>query len=233
MPPSTSRPSGVSPIWPAANTNPPVTIAWLYGAPWNGAGARSVRTAALSLMRFLPGSRTGSARLGERDAERLEDRLEDVLRVRALDQPDVDDQACALGQAAQEPCGEVDPEAADPRGREVGVRGHERVARALEDDRRERLVRGHRPGAEAPGVHRIEEWPERPAERPAGLVHLGLRLVGRELEREVEASRGREQRDEVVEDRQAGLDARLAAVEADACCLSGWHRRSVALRQSA
>src|SRR5579884_2445819 len=39
-----------TPTWPETNTNCPAAIACEYGAPWNGAGASSVRTACLSVI---------------------------------------------------------------------------------------------------------------------------------------------------------------------------------------
>src|SRR5690349_25106197 len=48
IPPSTIALSpGRRPSWPETNTNPLALIACEYGAPWNGAGAVSVRTASL------------------------------------------------------------------------------------------------------------------------------------------------------------------------------------------
>ena len=72
-------------------------IACEYGAPWNGAGAASVRTTVLLMPSSLL-SAVGRHALRQRDAERLEDRLEHVLRVVALDQADVQRQPGALGE---------------------------------------------------------------------------------------------------------------------------------------
>src|SRR5512133_3280294 len=98
--PTISADPGRSAIWPETNTNPPAQIAWEYGAPWNGAGAASVRIASCSGTAST--LRSGTARLGERDAQRLEHRLQHVLRVVAGDQPDVEGDAGALGEAAEE-----------------------------------------------------------------------------------------------------------------------------------
>ena len=82
----------------------------------------------------------GAAGLGERDAERLEDRLEHVLRVVAGDQPHVQRDPGALGELAQEVGDEVGVEPADPRVGEIDVRHEQRPARHLEGDVGERLV---------------------------------------------------------------------------------------------
>src|SRR5512133_3960319 len=121
IPPSIRSSPGLSPSWPETNTKPPARIACEYGAPWNGAGAASVRTtdfdsAAIGL---LPPRSYG---LGQSDAQALEDRLEDVLRVAPLDQTDVKGQPCALGELGQEARDEVGGETADPQIRKVDVR---------------------------------------------------------------------------------------------------------------
>src|SRR5215210_7919589 len=67
---------------PETKTKSPKRIACEYGAPWNGAGAASVRTTDLSAMCLLSAGR--GAGLEERDPERLEDRLEHVLGVTAV-----------------------------------------------------------------------------------------------------------------------------------------------------
>ena len=41
--------AGLQPSWPATKTKSPARIAWLYGAPWNGAGAASVRITVFSI----------------------------------------------------------------------------------------------------------------------------------------------------------------------------------------
>ena len=84
-------------------------------------------------------------RVGERDAERLEDRLEDVVGVLALDQPDVERQRRPPRRARR---------GIAPRGRsrarrapvEVGVRGDERPCRTP----RRRPSRAPRPTASTP-----------------------------------------------------------------------------------
>ena len=59
----------------------------------------------------------------EGDPERLEHRLEDVLGVVAGDQADVQRDAGALGEAAEEVRDEVGAETADARLREIDVGG--------------------------------------------------------------------------------------------------------------
>ena len=56
-----------------------------------------------------------------------------------------------------------------------------------------------------------EERLERPSDRCAGCIDLGDRLVGLDLEREVEPAGGGELDEEVVEQRHPGGDVRLAA----------------------
>ena len=96
--PASSPVSSAVPSWPATNTRSPIRIAWLYGAPWNGPGARSVRMTSFSAM--APFSVLGAG-LRERGAERLEDRGQHVLRVLALDQANMDREPCGLGEAAE------------------------------------------------------------------------------------------------------------------------------------
>ena len=131
---------GSSPSWPATKTKPFATIAWLYGAPWNGAGASSVRTTCL-LTRL---SFRGAARLADCCAERLEDRAQHILGVLALEDADVDVQPGALGELLQEDGDDVAAEAADTLTREIDVRGDEGPFGDLEHRPGERLV-GRKP----------------------------------------------------------------------------------------
>src|SRR3954454_146510 len=83
-PPESSLSPGFNASWPETNTSPFATIACEYGAPWKGAGADSVRTTDLSV------TRSSFVRcLSERDTDRLEDRLEYVLRVRPVQEAHV------------------------------------------------------------------------------------------------------------------------------------------------
>src|SRR5512133_3474833 len=106
IPPSMRSSPDFSPSCPETNTKPPARIACEYGAPWNGAGAASVRTtdfdsAAIGLLSPRAGG------LGQRDAEAFEDRFQDMLRVARLDQADVKGKAGALGELGQKTRDEV------------------------------------------------------------------------------------------------------------------------------
>src|SRR5215471_6494274 len=108
--PITSPCAGSSASCPDTNTSPFAEIACEYGAPWNGAGAPSVRTTVLSatISSFV-------RRLREGNAQRLEDRLEDVLRVCAVEQAHVQRDTGALGEAFEELPRDVGRQAADAR----------------------------------------------------------------------------------------------------------------------
>ena len=149
-----SRPAR-SASWPDTNTKPFALIACEYGAPWNGAGAASVRTTSL---RHCSPPYGGPARLAERGAERLEDRLEHVLGVLALEQAHVHVEPGAVGELLEEARDDVGREPADALAREVDVRDDERPLRDLDDDAGERLVgRQVRPAAtrRAAGAQRL------------------------------------------------------------------------------
>src|SRR5258708_30759292 len=103
-------------------TSSPARIAWEYGAPWNGAGAASVRTTVFSLISCSFG-RTG---LRQRNAERLEDRIQHVLRVLAVQEADVERQAGPLGEPLEEATCDVRAKAPDTRLREVDVPDEQR-----------------------------------------------------------------------------------------------------------
>src|ERR687887_2432331 len=95
-PPMSSLSPGRSASWPETKTRSPTRIACEYGARWNGAGAASVRTTSFSATPLPP-------RLRQRDTQRLEDRLQHVLGVLAVDEPHVDGQARTLGKLVEEP----------------------------------------------------------------------------------------------------------------------------------
>src|SRR5438552_162049 len=97
---------GFSASWPETKTKSPARIACEYGAPWNGAGAASVRTTVLSAT-FHSFRR---ARVGERDAECLEDRLEHVLAVGSVQQADVQRQPCSFREAFEEAARPLSPQ---------------------------------------------------------------------------------------------------------------------------
>ena len=164
-------------------------IACEYGAPWNGAGAPRCGR---------PPSRPSAtpfgcaaARLGERDAERLEDRLEHVLGVacpragaRAASAP----RRLRARRGSARRCRLASPR--DARRGEVDVRDEQRPARRLERDVRERLVGRHdgragprRPSARSGSRERLAERAARPRRPPASAA------PGCDLEREVERRR--------------------------------------------
>src|SRR5919108_6081465 len=72
-------------------------------------------------------------RLGERSSEGLEDRLENVLGVLAVEQPDMHRHPCRLGELTEEAGHEVPLEARDMGVGEVDVRDEQRTARRLDD----------------------------------------------------------------------------------------------------
>ena len=166
-----------------------------------------MRTAVLSSI-TPPSGEAGSLR--QRHAERLEDRLEHVLRIGALDQPHVQRQPGALGELSQEGGDDVAGEAGDAGVAEVDVRDDERPPGRFDDDMRERLVRRHGGRAVTTAAACAQGVRERLAERAPGRGHLGLRLARRDLEHEIEGRVLRKQPEEVVEHRHAGDDARLA-----------------------
>jgi hypothetical protein len=133
-----------------------------------------------------------------------------MLRVRSIQQTNVERDARASRKLLEEPAGDVRAQAADARLREVDVRDEQRVVRRLDHDARKRLVRRH--DREAVPARRIlsERRRECAAEGAAGLGHLGLRRVRLDLEGEVEARVVRQAAQEMVEHREPGLDARRA-----------------------
>src|ERR687884_2317381 len=155
--PTISDSPGRSASCPETKTRSPTRIACEYGAPWNGAGAASVRTTSFSATPLPP-------RLRQRDAERLEDRLQHVLGVLAVDEPHVHRQARALGELLEEPRDDVALEPRYVRRREVDVRDDERPPRDLERDVRQRLVGRHDRRAVPPRALR-QRLGERAAQR--------------------------------------------------------------------
>src|SRR5437763_9994136 len=102
-PPESSLSPGFRASWPETKTSPAAEIACEYGARWNGASAASVRTTVLSvtLSSFVP------AGLRQGDAQRLEDRVEHVLRVGSVQQPHVQRHAGTLREALEEAARDV------------------------------------------------------------------------------------------------------------------------------
>src|SRR5215213_739022 len=212
--PIISCPPGSSASWPDTNTSPPATIACEYGAPWKGAGACSVRTTVLSAIGLLsvPGHRAA-----QRRAKRLEDRLDDVLRLLAVDEADVERQAGRARKLVEEARDHVGADAPDAGGGQVDVRHDQRPPRGFEDDLGERLVGGGVTRAVADGPLVGERVRKRLAERAAARRGLRDRAAGSDLELEVEAPIAREQSEQVVEDGNPGRHRRLAgAGESDA-----------------
>src|SRR4051794_5066147 len=139
--------SGLRPIWPETNTKSPALIACEYGAPWNGAGAFSVRTTDLASVAIDLLSSAGPAALRQRDSQSLEDGLEHVLGVASFDQADVQGQAGSLGELGQKTRNEVGSQPPDAHVGEVDVGDDQRPVGDLEHHVRERLVGpGHRLG---------------------------------------------------------------------------------------
>src|SRR5256885_15595030 len=152
--------------------NSPARIACEYGAPWNGAGAFSVRITDFISVAIGLLSSAGTAALRQRDAERLEDRLQHMLGVPALDQADVERQAGSFGELREKPGDEIGRETADTHVREIDVGNEQRPARGLEHDMRQRLVGGEGRRAVATPAPRMESFPRRSTPRPAGRRHL-------------------------------------------------------------
>src|SRR6185312_11760718 len=114
------------------------------GWPASTARPETVRAPPLSERRSCPPSLllpAGPATPRQGNSQRLEDRLQHVLRIRALDQADVQRQSCALRQLAQERGDDVAREAGDAGVAEVDVRDHEWAAGGLDRDVSKRLVR--------------------------------------------------------------------------------------------
>src|SRR5438105_4996111 len=211
--------SSVSPgrraSWPETKTRSPARIACEYGAPWNGAGAASVRTTDFSatLCSFV------RACLCQSDTQGLEDRVEDVLGVGAVEEAHVQRQPGAVGEPFEETARDIGSEPADPRLRKIDVRDEQRRLGDFEDDVRECLGGRHQPESVAAGAVAPERRGERPSERAAGLRDLRLGCARLDLEREVEERVGGETLQESVENREAGLDVRrpgAANVDANA-----------------
>src|SRR2546421_5307534 len=170
-PPESSFSPGRSASWPETKTRSPTRIACEYGAPWNGAGARSVRTPDFSATAgcLSPAGREG---LRQRDAERLEDRVQYVLGFLALDQADVQREPGALCQLPQEPRREVGVQPGHSRVGEVDVGDDERASGDFERDVREGLVGRDDRGSVAAAGGEVDGGRERLAECAAGVADL-------------------------------------------------------------
>src|SRR3954447_19681846 len=119
------------------------------------------------VMRLLL-SRARPAGLRKRGAERLEDRLEDVMRVRAVEQTDVQRQRRAVRELAQERGDDVGRDPAETRLREVDVRHQQRLVACLERDVCKRLGRRNDGGTMAANPVLPQRFGESLAERTTG-----------------------------------------------------------------
>src|SRR5579862_620377 len=165
----------------------------------------------LTLYSFL------GARGGEGDAERLEDRLEHVLRVGSVEEAHVQRHTSALGEALEEASRDVRSEAADTRLRQIDIGDEQRLVRRLKDDRGERLRRGHEPRTEASALS--QQSRQRAPERGPRFGDLGFGGAGLDLEDEIEGRVLGEPLEQTVQHREPGLDGRrplYARVDADA-----------------
>ena len=113
-----------------------------------------------------------------------------------------------IRERRKEACREIGAEAA--RAGEIGIRRDERRAGRLDGHHRERLGREHHPAAVRAGG---EQRQEGASDRGSRRIHLGDRLVGLDLEREIEPAGGRELGEQVIEQGHARGDVRLAAAE--------------------
>ena len=159
-------------------------------------------------------------RLPERGAERLEDRLEHVLRVLALEQPDVDVSPAPPASSSQESRDDVAREPADAlaarsrrsRPRAAARRSRARRAASASSAGRQRPAA---PGAPV-GAERLRERAPERAARGRDLLARRSRL---DLERDAQPPQRGQRAEQVVEHRQAGRDARRAVgreLDADA-----------------
>src|SRR3954469_21743192 len=130
------------------------------------------------VMRLLL-SRARPAGLRERGAERLEDRLEDVVRVRAVEQTHVERQRRAVRELAQERRDDVGRDSAETRLRQVDVRHQQRLVPCLERDVCKSLGGRNAAGAVAWDAVLPQRCGERLAERATGGANLLLRVAGR------------------------------------------------------
>src|SRR6185437_2682642 len=166
-PPSSSFEPGFRASWPDTNTKPFALIACEYGAPWNGAGADSVRTTSLAIerpfsLRLGLGRPAGEPKGG---ADGLEHREQHVLRVLALEQAHVQVQAGAEGELLQEARDDVGGEPRHALAGEVDVGCERRAVVELERRGGEGLVGGRERPADPRGAVGTQELAEGAAER--------------------------------------------------------------------
>ena len=113
-----------------------------------------------------------------------------------------------LRERLEEARGEVAAEPSRPRLGQIDVARDERPLGDLERDLGECFLRRQERRAVAAGSVGAQRAGKGLAERPSRFCDLGLRVARRQLERELEAAAPREQRQQVVEDRNARGDIR-------------------------
>jgi hypothetical protein len=122
-----------------------------------------------------------------------------VLRIVAVDQPNMQGQAASLGELVQETRDEIRAETPDPGFRQVDVGDDERSPGRLEHDVRERVVRGCNGGSVATHAVVHERLPQRLPERLARSGDLCLAGLRRELELDVERAVAGDEPEQVIE----------------------------------
>ena len=204
--PLSSLSPGRSESWPETKTKPPAAIACEYGAPWNGAGAASVRTTVLSLTWFLLGSVQAWARAAPSALK--------IASSTCWVSVPLSRRTCRTSPARsakplEEAPRDVGVEPADPR-LASGRRSRRAAARrttssttcaSASADVSERRAVAARAG-DAQRARRAPRRARRRRRRPRPAASPGSHL-----EREVEAGDLGEPPEQRVEHRQAGLDA--------------------------
>ena len=151
-----------------------------------------------------------SACLGQRNAKRLEDRLEHVVRIGSVDQAQVKRQRRTLDELLQERRDDIGPHAPEARARKIDVRYEQRLDADLEGDMRERFRGGHDRGsmaADACGAQRLRErLPECASRGP----HFFFCVSERNLEREIERRIGHQDAEQVIQHGDARRNVRAS-----------------------
>jgi hypothetical protein len=129
-----------------------------------------------------------------------------VARVLAVDQPDVQRHPGCVRERIEEACGEVAAEASRPRLGQIDVARDERPLGDLEGDLSEGFLCRQERGSMSTSSVGAQGVGKCLAERPSGFCDLGLRIARSQLERELETAAPREQRQQVVKDRNARGD---------------------------
>src|SRR5438552_8658880 len=161
-------------------------------------GREDAREAGVALRRQVHGA-----------GQRLEGRLDDVVRVAARGHADVQVHRRLIGEREQEVVNQLDVEAADLRLLDLDVVDEERPSGEVDDARHQRLVERYRGLAEAADAGLVaERLAERLAERQADvldrvvIVHLE---VARRAHGEVEEAVAGEDLEHVVQERDTAL----------------------------